>query len=276
MATRDTSQGKRQRLDLLCVERGLVESRPRAWALILAGQVLVDGQVQSKAGALVAPQAELTLRQPDHPYVSRGGLKLEAALDAFELDVAGRSALDVGASTGGFTDCLLQRGARHVIAVDVGYGQLAWRLRQDRRVTCVERTNARHLEGATLHQAVAGELRAQVWPPELATVDVSFISLTLVLPAIQRLLGPRRPVVALIKPQFEARRDQVGKGGVVRDLAHRLQAIERVLDWACAEGYSLEGSVESPVPGPRGNVEQLALLVTPAGSPCAGTGRSDG
>jgi len=254
----------RQRLDLLCVERGLVQSRPRAQALILAGQVLVDGQVVDKAGASVPLEAELALRQPDHPYVSRGGLKLEAALTAFALDVTGVSALDVGASTGGFTDCLLQRGASHVVAVDVGYGQLAWRLRQDPRVTCVERTNARQLDPQALQLALAPGLREAVWPPRLATVDVSFISLTLVLPAMAHILGPDREVVALIKPQFEAQRDQVGKGGVVRDPEHRHLAIQRVLDWAAAAGYRLQGSVESPLPGPKGNVEQLALLVTPA------------
>jgi len=251
---------KRTRLDLLCVERGLAPSRPRAQALILAGQVLVDGVPVTRAGAGVAPAATLALRAEDHPFVSRGGLKLKAALDAFALEVDGVVALDVGASTGGFTDCLLQRGARHVIAVDVGYGQLAWKLRQDPRVTCIERCNARHLEAAALRDALADPC---AWPPELAVVDVSFISLTLVLPAIARVLGPDRPIVPLIKPQFEAGRGQVGKGGVVRDPETRAQAIERVLGWAREQGYTVGGEIDSPIAGPRGNIERLALLVTP-------------
>jgi 23S rRNA (cytidine1920-2'-O)/16S rRNA (cytidine1409-2'-O)-methyltransferase len=251
---------KRSRLDLLCVERGLAPSRQRAQALILAGQVVVDGVPVTRAGVSVAPTATIALAAEDHPFVSRGGLKLQAALDAFGLEVAGLVALDVGASTGGFTDCLLQRGARHVIAVDVGYGQLAWKLRQDPRVTCVERCNARNLEGAALRDALADP---GAWPAELAVVDVSFISLTLVLPAMARVLGPGRPVVALIKPQFEAGRGEVGKGGVVRDPEKRGRAIERVLGWAREQRYTVGGEIDSPVPGPRGNVERLALLVTP-------------
>jgi len=250
---------KRSRLDQLCVERGLAPSRQRAQALILAGQVVVDGQVVHKAGSPVAPTASVSLRGPDHPYVSRGGLKLEAALDAFSLDVRGIVALDVGASTGGFTDCLLQRGARHVVAVDVGYGQLAWRLRQDPRVTPIERCNARALDPAALRAAAP----AGAWPLELATADLSFISLTLVLPAIARVLGARRPVVALVKPQFEAGRGSVGKGGVVRDPAVREAAIDRVLRWADEQGYEQRGAIDSPVPGPRGNVERLVMLLTP-------------
>jgi 23S rRNA (cytidine1920-2'-O)/16S rRNA (cytidine1409-2'-O)-methyltransferase len=253
------------RLDLLCVERGLAESRQRARGLILAGQVLVDGQPATKAGTQVRADAEVALREPDHPFVSRGGLKLQAALEAFGLPASGAVALDVGASTGGFTDCLLQRGARHVFAVDVGYGQLAWKLRQDRRVTCVERTNARSLAAETLRAAAAEELREAVWPPELAVVDVSFISLTLVLPAVSRVLGPGRPIVALVKPQFEAGRADVGPRGVVRDPRARERAIERVLSWARGQGYRVEGSIPCPLPGPKGNVEQLVLLRTPPG-----------
>ena len=249
---------KRSRLDQLCVERGLAPSRQRAQALILAGQVVVDGQVAHKAGTPVAPTATLSLRGPDHPYVSRGGLKLQAALEAFSLDVRGLSALDVGASTGGFTDCLLQRGARHVAAVDVGYGQLAWRLRQDPRVTCIERCNARSLDPTALRAAVP----ADAWPIDLASADVSFISLTLVLPAIAGVLGARRPIVALVKPQFEAGRGAVGKGGVVRD-AVREEAIARVLRWADEQGYEQRGAIDSPIPGPRGNVERLVMLLTP-------------
>jgi 23S rRNA (cytidine1920-2'-O)/16S rRNA (cytidine1409-2'-O)-methyltransferase len=255
---------KKGRLDRLCVEQGLASSRERARALILAGKVLVDEHQVTKAGALVSAGATLRLRVPDHPYVSRGGLKLEAALRAFSLDVTGQVALDVGASTGGFTDCLLQHGARHVIAVDVGYGQLAWKLRQDRRVSCLERTNARHLQATQLRAALASANESAPWPPQIATVDVSFISLTLILPAVKDLLGKGRPVVALVKPQFEAEPSHVGKGGVVRDPDLRQQAIDRVLEWARTHGFSVEGSVEAPIPGPKGNVEQLVLLITPA------------
>jgi len=246
------------RLDLRCVEAGLTPSRQRAQALILAGQVLVDGAPVTKAGFQVPPKAEVALKAPDHPYVSRGGLKLQAALEAFDLDVTGVAALDVGASTGGFTDCLLQRGARHVIAVDVGYGQLAWRLRNDPRVTCVERTNARHVKADDLERAADGVEGA--WPPRLATLDVSFISLTLVLPTVRELLVSGNPLVALIKPQFEAERAHVGKGGVVRDPTHRQAAIDKVLSWAGDNGLVVAGTVASPLAGPKGNVEELALL----------------
>ena len=255
-------EGKRVRLDRLLVEQGLAPTRQRAQALILAGQVLVEGEPVSKAGTPVAPTARLALRTEDHPYVSRGGLKLEAALASFPLVVEGRVCLDVGASTGGFTDCLLQRGARHVITVDVGYGQLAWKLRQDPRVTVVERCNARYLEPVALRAALRDP---SAWPPELAVVDISFISLTLVLPAIAGVLGPARPVVALVKPQFEAGRGEVGKGGVVRDPEKRQAAIDRVLDWARRQGFEVEGEIDSPIAGPRGNLERLAVLRTPAG-----------
>ena len=257
---------QKQRLDLRCLELELFASRERARAMILAGQVLVDGAPVTKAGAQVPEGAEVTLRQPEHPYVSRGGLKLAAALDAFDLDVSGRSCLDVGASTGGFTDCLLQRGARHVLAVDVGYGQLAWKLRQDPRVTCVERTNARHMEPESLRQAVQP---ADAWPPELAVGDLSFISLTLVLPAVARVLGPGGEVLALIKPQFEAGREDVGHGGVVRDPEARQRAIQRVIHWAGALGWGVGQGMDCPVPGPKGNVEFLQLFRTPTGAPGA-------
>lgn len=249
---------KRTRLDQALVAAGLAPSRNRAQALILAGKVLVNGDPVTKAGQQVPTTATLTLKEPDHGYVSRGGVKLAGALDAFGWDPTGRSVLDVGASTGGFTDCLLQRGARHVIAVDVGYGQLAWRLRNDPRVTCVERTNARHLKAAELQQAAAGAEEA--WPPRLATLDVSFISLTLVLPAIRAMLSPGDPLVALVKPQFEAARAHVGKGGVVRDPEHRQAAIDKVLGWAADNGLCVAGTVTSSVAGPKGNVEELALL----------------
>lgn len=271
---------KKMRLDLLCVDQGLAPTRARAQALILAGKVLVDEQPVSKAGTAISPSAVLRLRGQDMPFVSRGGLKLQAALEAFAVDVSGAVALDVGASTGGFTDCLLQRGARHVYAVDVGYGQLAWKLRQDPRVTCIERVNARHLQADQLRQAAGYDVTNpdaappgaepdattadELWPPTMAVMDVSFISLTLVLPALPPILGPSRSIFALVKPQFEAGREEVGKGGVVRDPGSRARALARVLDWARGEGYSVKGQLDCPVHGPKGNVEFLAWLETPS------------
>jgi 23S rRNA (cytidine1920-2'-O)/16S rRNA (cytidine1409-2'-O)-methyltransferase len=253
----------KKRLDVRCVELGLVESRQRAQALILAKKVLVDGEVCSKAGTPVATDAKIALKEAAMPYVSRGGLKLQAALDHFQIDVAVPLALDVGASTGGFTDCLLQRGAEHVLAVDVGYGQLAWTLRQDERVTCIERFNARHMTKEPLLEALeSSSLGSGSWPPRLCTIDVSFISLTLVLPAVMQVLAAESPIVALVKPQFEARREDLGKGGVVRDPALREAAIERVLSWAKNAGLRCLGGIDSPVAGPKGNVEHLALLMT--------------
>jgi len=233
-------------LDLLLVQRGLAESRERAQALIRAGQVLVDDQVADKPGRRVPSNAALRLRSR-LPYVSRGGLKLEAALNAFGLDVAGWVVADVGASTGGFTDCLLQRGAARVYAIDVGYGQLAWKLRRDPRVVVMERTNIRFLESLPE-------------PVDLATVDVSFIGLELVLPAVMRLLKPQGQIVALVKPQFEAGRRQVGKGGVVRDPAVHRQVLTRLIEWAVEHGLRVLGLIPSPITGPRGNVEFLLHL----------------
>ena len=244
----------RERLDKVLVDRGLAASRERARALILAGAVEVDGQVADKAGTLVAPGAAVTLREKDHPYVSRGALKLIRALDEWRIDPAGRVALDVGASTGGFTDVLLRRGARRVYAIDVGYGQLAWALRQDPRVVVLERENVRHLDAARIPEAA-----------DLAVIDVSFISLTLVLEKVAELLGPPggKPIVALVKPQFEVGKGEVGKGGVVRDAARRQGAVDKVADFARARGFRVEGVVESPILGPAGNVEYLMLLHTP-------------
>lgn len=238
----------KRRLDVLLVERGLAESRERAQSLIRAGAVLVDDQPVDKPGTRVPSNAVLRLRET-LPYVSRGGLKLQAALDTFGIDVTGLVAVDVGASTGGFTDCLLQRGAARVYAVDVGYGQLAWSLRQDPRVVVMERTNVRYLE-------------ALPEPVDLATVDVSFISLELVLPAVMRLLKPGGRVIALIKPQFEAGREQVGKGGVVRDPTVHRAVLHRVLTWAAERGLILRGLMRSPLEGPAGNVEFLAYWTT--------------
>jgi 23S rRNA (cytidine1920-2'-O)/16S rRNA (cytidine1409-2'-O)-methyltransferase len=251
----------KERLDKLCVQRGLVQSRQRAQALILAGKVSVFEQVHDKAGSLVPIDAKIEIITSDHPYVSRGGLKLEAALRAFPVEIENQLILDIGASTGGFTDCLLLHGAAHVIAVDVGYGQLAWKLRNDPRVTNLERQNARNLDAAHLRQQLE---QPQLWPPSLATIDVSFISLRLVLPTVSRILGSRRPIIALIKPQFEAERKDVSKGGVVRDAQKRLAIIEKLLFWANEHGYLLKGRIPSPIPGPKGNLEELVLVQTPA------------
>lgn len=237
---------KKKRLDVLLVERGLVESRERGQRLIRAGQVLVDGRIVDKPGAGVPGGADIHLRAK-LPYVSRGGLKLEAALDNFTVQVAGAVAADVGASTGGFTDCLLQRGARKVYAIDVGYGQLAWRLRQDPRVVVMERVNVRYLESLPE-------------PIDLATVDVSFISLELVLPNVVGWLKPAGDIIALIKPQFEAGRAEVGKGGVVKDPEVHRAVLAKILGWALDHGLAVRGLMASPLRGPAGNVEFLAHL----------------
>ena len=243
----------RERLDKLLLDRGLVASRERARALIMTGGVLVRGRPETKPGTLVDPAAELTLRAADHPYVSRGALKLVKGLDSFAIDPAGRTALDIGASTGGFTEVLLQRGAARVYAIDVGYGQLAWSIRRDPRVVVLERHNARNLELTLVPE-----------PCDLAVIDVSFISLALVLPRVRELLRPPagKPIVALVKPQFEVGRELVGKGGVVRDPAARRSAVDNVAAWAAANGFVAGGDVESPITGPAGNVEYLVLLHT--------------
>ena len=211
---------KRTRLDTLLVDRGLVATRERARALILAGDVRVNGSVATKAGTSVAEDADVTLAAPDHPYVGRGGLKLAHALDVFGIPVSGRLALDIGASTGGFTDVMLQRGARSVVALDVGHGQLDWKIRSDPRVVTIERTNAR-------------TLTADALPPDartfdLVTIDVSFIALRHILPVVPPLLRNNADVVVLVKPQFEARREEVGKGGIVRDDDVRARVVEEV------------------------------------------------
>jgi 23S rRNA (cytidine1920-2'-O)/16S rRNA (cytidine1409-2'-O)-methyltransferase len=238
------AQARRQRLDLLLVQRGLADSQQRAQSLIMAGKVAVDQQIVDKPGTQVPVGIEVTVAG-NLPYVSRGGVKLAAALDAFALGVGGFTVADVGASTGGFTDCLLQRGAARVYAIDVGYGQLAWKLRQDPRVEVMDRTNARYLEHLPE-------------PVDLATIDVSFISLRLILPAVIGWLRPGGGVVALIKPQFEAGREQVGKGGVVRDPAVHRAVLESVTGWGAANDLDLRGLIRSPITGPAGNVEFLA------------------
>jgi 23S rRNA (cytidine1920-2'-O)/16S rRNA (cytidine1409-2'-O)-methyltransferase len=236
-------------LDLLLVDRGLVANRERARRLVMAGEVLVGDRPVTKPGTAVPAESELRLRTRASAYVSRGGEKLAGALDAFGLVVEGCVALDVGASTGGFTDCLLRRGARRVIAVDVGYGQLAWTLRQDARVVVLERVNARTLDPAGLPET-----------PTVATVDVSFISLTLVLPAVAAAVAPGGTIVALVKPQFEVARDAVGKGGVVRDPVARAAAVARVGAAAAALGLAVAGTAESVLPGPKGNREVFLRL----------------
>lgn len=234
------------RLDLLLTQKGLADSRNRAQALIMAGKVRVAGQVMTKPGLQVPDETEVTIEQ-DLPYVSRGGLKLAAALDEFEIEPLNTACADVGASTGGFTDVLLQRGASRVYAIDVGYGQLDWKLRQDQRVVVMEKTNARYLE--SLPELV-----------NLVTIDASFISLTLILPVVQKWLTIPGLVVALVKPQFEAGRNQVGKGGVVRDrLVHR-QVLENTISAALGIGFKPLGITLSPITGPAGNHEFLVCL----------------
>ena len=238
----------RIRLDQLVVEKGLAPSRERARAMILAAQVQVDGRLITKAGTQVAGEAHVTLVAPDHPYVSRGGLKLEHALDAFGIDVSGRHALDVGASTGGFTDVLLQRGAARVVALDVGHGQIDWRLRRDPRVVVLEGINARYLTVAD----VPG-------PFDLVSIDVSFISLRHILPVVPPLLRPNADVIALVKPQFEAGRAEV-RNGVIRDEAIRARVVDEIRAAASAVGLAPVVATPSPITGQKGNVEFLLHL----------------
>jgi 23S rRNA (cytidine1920-2'-O)/16S rRNA (cytidine1409-2'-O)-methyltransferase len=240
--------GKRERLDLLLVERQLVASREDGRRRILAGEVLVNQQPVTKAGSLIDPAAQISLKASS-PYVSRGGIKLEKALREFKLDVSGKTALDVGASTGGFTDCLLAHGVLRVIAVDVGYGQLDWKLRNDPRVIVYEKTNIRYLAAERLP-----------FVPDLATIDASFISLKLILPKVRTLIAPNGSVVALIKPQFEVGRGKVGKGGVVRSPEEHGRVIDEIQQAARGYGYDVLGVTESPLLGPKGNREFLILL----------------
>ena len=238
-----------ERLDLAMVRRGLVESRERAQALILAGSVSVAGRVASRASQTISPEIPIEVAGPEHPYVGRGGLKLQAALDEFGIDPSGMVTLDVGASTGGFTDCLLQRGAARVYAVDVGYGQLAWRLRQDPRVVVIERCNARYLGRSHVPEPVG-----------LAVIDVSFISLTMILPAVRECLAPGGQVVALLKPQFEVGKGQVGRGGIVRDERLRRETVAKVRGAVESRQWEWCGEITSPIVGQKGNVEHLIRL----------------
>jgi 23S rRNA (cytidine1920-2'-O)/16S rRNA (cytidine1409-2'-O)-methyltransferase len=244
----------KSRLDKLIFERGLASSRERAQAMILAGKVLVDGQKIEKAGAGVAPDAEIRLLGEDLKYVSRGGLKLEKALEHWKIDVKGAICLDVGASTGGFTDCMLQQGASRVIAVDTGHGQIDFRLRQDPRVRLLEKTNARYLTREQLGETV-----------DFVAMDVSFISATLVLPAVIAAAFPVPPsgrqIVVLVKPQFEVGRELVGKGGIVRDEAAQLGAVEKVRLALVARGCTRTEVIDSPILGAEGNREFLLNAV---------------
>ena len=239
----------RQRLDILLTTLNLAPSRERARALIMAGQVRVDGAPVTKAGTSVRSGAEVTLVTPDHPFVGRGGLKLAHALDTFAIDVAGRSALDIVASTGGFTDVLLQRGARQVVALDVGHGQLDWRLRTDPRVVVVEHANARFLRPSDVPA-----------PVDIVTIDVSFISLRHILPVVPALLAPRADVVVLVKPQFEAGRADVGEGGLVLDPVVHARVVDEIRAAARAVGLEPIAMTPSPITGATGNQEFLLHL----------------
>ena len=239
--------GKKERIDTLLVARGLVPSRSRAQARIMAGQVIVNDHRIDKAGTRVPLDAEIRFKGDDHPYVSRGGLKLEGALKAWPIDLTDAVTMDVGASTGGFTDLMLMRGAKRVYAVDVGHNQLAWKLRQDERVVNLEKTHIAKLEVGSLDPA-----------PTLAVIDVSFISLLRVLPATLPHLAEQVRIYALVKPQFEVGRERIGKGGIVRDPDARREALDAVLTCAQELGLNCIGTIESPITGTEGNVEFLA------------------
>lgn len=237
----------KERIDVLLVEQGYYESREKAKAALMAGLVLVNGERQDKSGTKVPRSAEITVKGAVHPYVSRGGLKLEKAIRTFQLTLDGVVMMDIGSSTGGFTDCALQHGASYVYAIDVGYNQLDWSLRQDERVNVMERTNFRYLEPTNLTGPT----------PSFATIDVSFISLKLIFPPLTRLLTPGGTIVALIKPQFEAGREKVGKSGVVRDVLVHREVLVHTLEFAAGCGMQLQGLTYSPITGGEGNIEFL-------------------
>ncbi len=244
-------KAEKERLDVLLVEQGYYETREKAKAAIMAGLVLVDDVPVDKAGTKIARTSRLIVKGAVHPYVSRGGLKLEKAINVFGIDLHGVTMLDIGASTGGFTDCALQNGAVHVYAVDVGYNQLDWSLRKDPRVSVMERTNFRYMQ--------PGDLQGP--EPTFASIDVSFISLKLILPPLKQLLAPKGQVVALIKPQFEAGREKVGKSGVVRDPRVHQEVLEDILRFAQDIGYAIRGLTYSPIKGGEGNIEFLVHLL---------------
>ena len=239
----------KKRLDQLLVDKALIDSKQRAKRLIMAGMVTVDGEMIDKPGHLIHPSSSITLIGPDHPYVSRGGIKLEAALKEFSIDVTGLTILDVGASTGGFTDCLLQYGAKKVIAVDVGYGQLAWSLRKDPRIVVLERTNIRQLSTSEINEHIDG-----------AVIDTSFISLKTVVPATSRHLEKDSFILALIKPQFEAGKGMVGKGGVIRDKVLIKSILNNLITHFKELGLAVHGTFESPIKGAKGNREFFIYL----------------
>ncbi|MBA3012312.1 MAG: TlyA family RNA methyltransferase [Proteobacteria bacterium] len=239
----------KRRLDLILVEKGLIPSRERAKAMIMAGKVLVNDMVADKPGSLVDPLSPILVRQDDNPYVSRGGLKLEKALKSFPICVKNLTCLDIGASTGGFTDCLLQFGAKKVYAVDVGYGQLDWKLRQDDRVVVIERSNIRHLAYEAINERV-----------DMVVADTSFISLKTVLPAAEKFMRENTGVLALIKPQFEAGKENVGKGGVVKDPEIRKKVVQEIESFFLDRGYKVNDVVPSPILGPKGNEEYIISL----------------
>jgi len=239
----------KERLDKIIVDRGLAASRERARALIMEGKVFVSGAPVTKAGTMIAPEAPVEVSGGEIPYVSRGGLKLEAALKHFNISAVGKIAMDVGASTGGFTDCLLQHGAIKVYCIDVGYGQLAWKLRQDPRIVIIERANIRYLEKEKIPDPIA-----------LATIDVSFISLVKVVPKVLEFLQPEGEVIALIKPQFEVGKGEVDKGGVIKDAAKRERAVIQVKEAVESLGLRIIGVMQSPVTGQKGNIEYLIYL----------------
>jgi len=240
---------KKTRLDLVIVEKGLAQSRQRARALIMAGKVLVNNRLVDKPGSLVYRKDDVILKGEEIPYVSRGGLKLEKTLQALNIDITGAVCLDVGASTGGFTDCLLQHGASRVFAVDVGYGQLAWKLRQDSRVVVIDRTNIRYMPAETLLE-----------PVDLITIDVSFISLTIVVPAVIKFMKKDARIIALIKPQFEVGKGKVGKGGVVRNPVLHAEVIKSLSDFFARKDLFSEFVIPSPILGAKGNKEFLISL----------------
>ncbi len=240
---------QKDRLDKVMVDRAMVKSRDRAKALIMAGSVLVDGKQESKAGALIDSDAVVALMEKDIPFVSRGGVKLAGALDFFMIDPAGKTVMDIGSSTGGFTDCVLKRGATKVYAIDVGYGQLDWTLRNDPRVILHEKTNIRHFESDRIPE-----------PVDLVVIDVSFISLTQVLPRVLDFLASEGDVLALVKPQFEVGRAMVEKGGVIRDETKRRSAVQKVCEFSEASGFIVMGDYESPLPGQKGNREYFIHL----------------
>ena len=240
---------EKERLDVLLVQLGLANSRELAKAYIMAGNVYVDGQKEDKAGTKVAVNADIEVKGSQMKYVSRGGYKLEKAINEFGVQLEGKICLDIGASTGGFTDCMLQNGASKVYAIDVGYGQFAWKLRNDERVVCLEKTNVRYVT----HEQVPYE-------GDFASIDVSFISLTKVLPAVLGVLGPNGQLVCLIKPQFEAGREKVGKKGVVRDINVHREVIEMIVNYVRAQNLGILALDFSPIKGPEGNIEYLIYL----------------